>query len=100
MMPTKTQYKEFIDNTDSVWTSINGVNGRKFASKTDASKYIFLPAGGLYRPSIESASSHCLFWSATRSGSYAECIFCTSSNYGTTYNDRSWGFSIRPVRQL
>ena len=45
-MFTHTQGQELIDNTTSAWTTIKGVNGRKFTSKTDSSKYIFLPAGG------------------------------------------------------
>ena len=46
MIFTKYQGQELIYSTNSVWTTINGVNGRKFISKTDSSKYIFLPAGG------------------------------------------------------
>src|SRR5574344_1810477 len=45
-MFTKTQGQELIDNTTSEWTTINGVNGRKFINKSDSNKYIFLPAGG------------------------------------------------------
>ena len=45
-MFTQAQGQELIDGTNSTWTTINGVNGRKFTSKTDSSKYIFLPAGG------------------------------------------------------
>ena len=44
-MPTKDQCQE-LKNTNHTWTTINGVNGGKFTSKTDSSKYIFLPAGG------------------------------------------------------
>ena len=47
-MFTQTQGQELIDGTNSTWTTINGVNGRKFTSKTDSSKYIFLPAGGYW----------------------------------------------------
>ena len=45
MMPTHTQVLELRhrDNTTSEWTSLNGVNGRKFTNKKDSSKYIFLP---------------------------------------------------------
>ena len=46
VMPTKNQCKELLDNTNHIWTSINGVTGRKFRHKTDYSKYIFFPAGG------------------------------------------------------
>lgn len=45
-MPTSDELRELLDNTDSEWTTINGVNGRKFTSKTDTSKYIFFPAAG------------------------------------------------------
>lgn len=45
-MPTREQLIELIANTTYEWTSINGVNGGKFTSKTDSSKYIFLPAAG------------------------------------------------------
>ena len=46
MMPTDTQGWELIHHTTSTWTSWGISNGRKFKSKTDSSKYIFLPAGG------------------------------------------------------
>ena len=47
-MFTQAQGQELIDGTNSTWTTINGINGRKFTSKTDTSKYIFLPAGGYW----------------------------------------------------
>ena len=47
-MPTKDEIQELINNTDKEWTQVNGVNGRKFTSKTDESKYIFIPAAGYY----------------------------------------------------
>ena len=40
MMFTKDQGQELIDNTTSEWTTVNGVNGRKFTSKADSSKLI------------------------------------------------------------
>ena len=48
-MPTWSECQELINNTTNVWvTNYNdtGVNGRKFTSKTDESKYIFIPASG------------------------------------------------------
>ena len=45
-MPTLTQCEELIDNTNHTWTTIKGKDGMKFISKTDTSKYIFLPATG------------------------------------------------------
>ena len=43
------EIKELLENTENEWiTNFNGtgVNGRKFISKTDTSKYIFIPAAG------------------------------------------------------
>lgn len=45
-MPTKAEFQELIDNTTNGWTQVNGVNGYKFTSKTDTTKYIFIPAAG------------------------------------------------------
>lgn len=45
-MPTKAECQELTDNTTNEWTQVNGVNGYKFTSKTDTSKYIFIPAAG------------------------------------------------------
>lgn len=48
-MPTEAEFQELLDNTDNEWIEDfngTGVNGRKFTSKTDESKYIFIPAAG------------------------------------------------------
>lgn len=45
-MPTKAEFQELFNNTTNEWTQLNGVNGRKFTSKTDTTKYIFIPAAG------------------------------------------------------
>ena len=71
MMFTKTQGQELIDHTTSTWTSINGVNGRKFTSKTDSSKYIFLPAGGYWKDTTNNNSrTSGRYCSATRASKY------------------------------
>ena len=48
-MPTQTECQELLDYTNHEWVENfngSGVNGRKFTSKTDESKYIFIPASG------------------------------------------------------
>ena len=45
-MPTPNQFQELIDNTIHFWTTLDGVNGMRFTSKTDTSKFIFIPATG------------------------------------------------------
>lgn len=45
-MPTPDQIKELIDNTNHQRTTLEGVHGYKFTSKTDNSKWIFIPSAG------------------------------------------------------
>ena len=48
-MPTKEEFDELLSGTTNKWiTNYNGtvVKGMKFTSKTDESKYIFIPAAG------------------------------------------------------
>ena len=48
-MPTDAEIRELVNNTYNEWIENfngSGVNGRKFTSKTDKSKYIFIPASG------------------------------------------------------
>lgn len=48
-IPSKMQFNELIDGTTSLPTEINGIKGHKFINKTDESKWIFLPYGGIYQ---------------------------------------------------
>lgn len=48
-MPTKDEFQELMDETTNEWIENyngSGINGRKFTSKADTSKYIFIPASG------------------------------------------------------
>lgn len=45
-MPTTKQLAELKTYTNNEWTTINNIVGWKFTSKTDATKYIFIPAAG------------------------------------------------------
>ena len=48
-MPTDDDFQELLDNTTIEWVDNyngSGVNGMKFISKTDTTKYIFIPASG------------------------------------------------------
>lgn len=50
-MPTRSDFQELLENTENKWVedfNSTGVNGRKFTSKTDKNKYIFIPASNLY----------------------------------------------------
>ena len=100
MMFTKTQGQELIDHTTSTWTSINGVNGRKFTSKTDSSKYIFLPAGGDWDGTTHyNSGSDGSYWSAMwYSSSKAWHLYFSSGRVGCSGLYQGLGLSIRSVR--
>ena len=101
-MFTQTQGQELIDNTNHTWTTIKGVNGRKFTSKTDSSKYIFLPAGGWYefnRCYQESITGN---FSSTKcySNSNATNLIFDSTNITcdtTRSTGRYYGSSVRAI---
>ena len=105
MMPTEDQCNELINNTDHEWTSINGVNGRKFINKTDSSKYIFLPTGGLWYhdyPRLEhvDVGEYGQFWTTIfdKDLDYrAVTLMISSSNPYTTVTERQWGISVHAI---
>lgn len=70
-LPTKDEFKELCDNTDSEWVpnyNDTGVAGRKFMKKSDHSVYIFFPACGYYNStSINYDGSEGEYWSSTYS---------------------------------
>lgn len=79
-MPTRDEFYDLLDNTDNEWiTDYNGtgVNGRKFTSKTDESKYIFIPASG-YRTGYQWFGSgyFSFVWSSSlySSNIYTACV--------------------------
>ena len=100
-MPTKAQAQEMINGTTYTWTALNGVNGGKFTSKKDSSKYIFLPAGGqwgdttlYYRDSIAR------YWiTKWYERNYAYIIYFTSDKHTIAEgNDCPYGFSVRAIQ--
>ena len=99
-MFTKDQGQELIDNTTSEWTTINGVNGRKFINKSDSNKYIFLPAGGVWSNTSNSdAGSHGAYWPASRyDASFAWTIELDSSSVDMYGNSPRYGKSVRPIK--
>ncbi|MBR5061172.1 MAG: DUF1566 domain-containing protein [Prevotella sp.] len=98
-MPTKDELQELMDNCTSEWTTVNGVNGRKFTSKTNG-KSIFLPAAG-YHWYGDLRDGFGYYWSSTQnpdyaSGAYGLYFGSGNANWGSYY--RYCGFSVRPVR--
>ena len=100
-MPTKEDWEELIDKTTTEWTTVNGVNGRKFTAANGNS--LFLPAAG-YRwgDELDDAGSYGLYWSSSLdaddpSGAWD---FYFYSGDQRVYRDgrRNGGLSVRPVR--
>ena len=104
-MPTQNEFQELIDNTDSEWVEDfngSGVNGMKFSSKTDESKYIFIPAAG-YRSvsSFYYQGSQGNVWSSsldTAEPYFAWNLYFDSVGFVVDSDDiRRYGFVVRGV---
>ena len=102
-MPTKAECQELLDNTTNEWTTINNVNGWKFTSKTDTSKYIFIPAAGYCgNGSVDDVGSFGSVWSSsllTSSPDNAWGLYFYSGNCGMSNGGRCYGRSVRGVRK-
>ena len=99
-MPTKAEWQELLDNTASVWTSVNGVNGRKFTGTNGNS--IFLPAaGGRFGEGIDGVGQYGRYWSSSVLESdpyYAWGMGFISSHQDVFDGSRDFGRSVRAVR--
>lgn len=99
-MPTSAQCAELIANTDYTWATIDGVNGGKFANKTDATKYVFLPAAGNWvGGSQNDAGSKGTYWISTPNNSSRAYNLFLINGRKQMYNDawRFYGYSVRGV---
>ena len=101
-IPSQVQFGELINDnyTTTVWTTQNGVNGRKITSKRNGNS-IFLPAAGCRDD--YGVGTYGYYWSRSLygGGSYGACNtdFASSHFYVTVYGSRYNGFSVRPVRK-
>lgn len=105
-MPTEEQFKELVSSTSSVWTTQNGVSGRKFTGTNGGS--IFLPAAGAYMDSENiSKGSLGLYWSSSLYNyqgsavqSLANILYFSSKKVDVGVFDsgtREYGNTVRPV---
>ena len=104
-IPTQTEFEELIEGTNNQWvTNYNGtgVNGRKFTSKTDTSKYIFIPAAGYCGGgSVNNVGDNGYVWSSsllTSGPSGALYLNFHSSGCNVYGYNRCNGLSVRGVR--
>ena len=103
-LPTKADFQELYDNTDSEWVADyngTGVAGRKFMKKSDHSVYVFFPASGYYNgTSLNNRGTYGSYWSSSfYSATYAyHLFFFSSSVLPQYYNYRRLGLTVRPVQ--
>lgn len=97
-MPTLEEIKELRDNCTHEWTTLNGVNGRKFTSKING-KSIFFPAAGKRWYGLDDAGEGS-YWSSTQYPGYsygAGILYFHSGGAYWAYSSRNDGRSVRPV---
>lgn len=98
VMPSKEQTDELRINCTSEWTTVNGVNGRRFIGPNGAS--IFLPAAGLRRGDSLDSASEGHYWSSSFIESrtdFAYGLYFASGKVFPLNGSRSLGNSVRPV---
>lgn len=101
-VPTLAEIKALLDTSKvvNIWTTQNGVYGRKFTDKTTGNS-IFLPASSYRNENDGTLNSTELYGSyccSTADDDYYTCslLFYSSYNYWNYYS-RAIGRSIRPV---
>lgn len=101
-MPTLDEYNELLNNTTNEWTTLNGVKGRKFTSKTNGA-FVFFPAAG-YRNDdyLSYHGSYGFYWSSSLFSSYDDYAYNLYFNSGScdwNFDSRRYGRSVRAVCQ-
>ena len=105
-MPTEAEFQELLNGTTNEWIADykgTGVNGRKFTSKKDTSKYIFIPAAGSCDAgSVYNVGSYGYVWSSSLNASRPN--FAWGLSFGSDrclmYNSNRYnGQSVRGVRK-
>ena len=98
--PTRQEWEELIANTTSEWTTMNGVNGRKFTASNG--KSLFLPAAGCRRGSELSFAERGYYWLSSLQTSAPErandAYFYPGDELGEGRFNRCVGMPVRPVR--
>ncbi len=101
-MPTVEEWEELRNNTTAIWTTQEGVRGRRFTATNGNS--IFLPAAGAYDwSSLLGAGSWGSYWSSSLcTGGSPEKAYAFLGAYNTTspwdHVYRYQGKSVRAVR--
>lgn len=100
-MPTMDQMEELINNCTTVWTTINGVNGRLFTSNINGATLFLSAAGGrLSEPG--NVGSYGYYWSRSLHFASPFCAdilqFSSSNDMAVDGSYRLIGYTVRAVR--
>ena len=104
-MPTEAELRELLSGTTNEWIEDyngTGIKGRKFTSRTDTSKYIFIPAAGNCDDGSVINVGHGYVWSSSLDTSRpynAWHLLFDSSSCGMGSSSRYGGQSVRGVRK-
>lgn len=100
-IPTKSDFEELIANTNSTWETLNGVNGRRFTSKTNGNS-IFVPAAGnCSNGSADNVGSNGNLWSSSINESFPinGWLLNLNSDNVNMFNEKRYnGLTVRPVQ--
>ena len=103
-MPSQSDFNELLNGTTNEWVEDfngTGVNGMKFTSKTDTSKYIFIPAAGYcHNGSVYNVDYYGYVWSSSLGISYtadAWYLYFNSGSCYMSYYSRCYGQTVRGV---
>ena len=99
VMPSSYQIQELLDNCSSEWTTLNGVNGRRFTGSNGGT--IFLPASGFRAyEDLYAVGYRGRYWSSTLFPSVSYWVYYLDFQSDFVVWDnyiRSCGQSVRPV---
>ena len=103
-LPTEEQWKALKDNCIWTWQesySFGGktMNGYLVSDKKDASKFIFLPAAGVYSVGRSNAlflGYYGYYWSADN----GKCLYFYNGLRNINTNNTNYGLAVRPVSSL
>lgn len=104
-MPTTAEFDALEKNCTATWTTRNGVFGRLVTGQgAFSTRNIFLPAAGFgYISYLEEPGLTGYYWSASPRSDYphfANCLYFTSDRYYRGSYVRSYGQSVRPLREF
>lgn len=100
--PTEAEMKELIDNCTWTWTSLEGIDGYKVASKVNGNS-IFLPAWGLsdIHYMLHKILTDGYYWTSsldtTFGGRFAKTLAFVNNLFDGNFTNRSYGLQVRAV---